>query len=161
MLPNDLGLSILNSTLSFIHNTIVGGGNSRVEALASPAAQFCLSRKHRSVRTNTGWKPMLLCAVARSLWVRGHPCRALSLPGPNCPESNVAKASSLYRLFTAGGLEHPQRLPTPLRPARSRRAKYRLEAYATLRRGSAKWVRGHPCRALSLLGPNRPESNVA
>ncbi len=74
---------------------------------------------------------MLLCAVARSLWVRGHPCRALSLLAPPSGEqcsTGFQPVSTVHCRWTLT----PQRLPTPLRPARSRRAKYRLEACATL-----------------------------
>ncbi len=104
---------------------------------------------------------MLHCAVARSLWVRGHACRARSLPGPTCPESNVAKASSLCRRSLRMG---PKIVKDFRAGSKAPHNASKIQA------GSlcyfAPWLAhcgygGHACRARSLPGPTCPESNVA
>jgi hypothetical protein len=90
-----------------------------------------------------GFQPRSLYTTRRS-GVPGGVCQMISIPRATNPESKVAKASSLYRATNqlrffgsrrSGAIVlEPEREPTVVD------ARYRLEAYATLRSGLARQV---------------------
>ncbi len=55
---------------------------------------------------NTGWKPMLLCAVARSLWVRGACLQSALAPWPHLSGEQCSIGFQPVSVFTADG--HPR-----------------------------------------------------